>query len=89
MKWLYTMLLLIVIVGMTHKGVAATPKKITCSYHGQFKHTESDTHLARKSTTDACFESQMELFESKRGNLPDDEQAEYIIESCLNETVCS
>jgi hypothetical protein len=91
MKWFFPTLLIVLIatlLGASHMSLASEKTKIkgvTCTYNGKFKHTSPSPHEARRATTNACFESEISL----RPNLPDDEQADLIIESCLNNTVCS
>ncbi|MCB0391518.1 MAG: hypothetical protein KDD58_09510 [Bdellovibrionales bacterium] len=96
MKWFIPILALILallLIGSAHQSLAAArntaSKKVTCSYGGQFKHSSADAHMARKMTTDACFEAQLEIFEQQRGQLPGDDQADLMIESCVNKTSCS
>ena len=96
MKWFipFTALLIAaLIIGATHNSLAANrsaaSKKITCSLGGKYKHSSSSAHQARQAAATACFESQMEIFKIQRGSLPDDEQADYIIESCVNQTTCN
>lgn len=95
MKWFFptlSLLLMAALLGISHSSLGAPEdsskresKKITCSYHGKFKHSSTSAHTARQATTTACFESEI----SRRPNLPDEDQGDYIIETCLNETVCS
>lgn len=98
MNWfttIITMIIALMLIGLSNMALAApkrnvtSVRKITCSYGGQYKHTSTNAHSARKATSNACFEAQMDLFQSQRGALPDDDQADYIIESCVNQTRCS
>ncbi len=83
------------ILGAAHSSLAGTrtlssnTPKVTCSNGGKYKHSGSNSHSVRKATTDACFDSQLEIYQQQRGALPDDTQADLIIEACLNRTVCS
>lgn len=91
MKWFFPTLLIVLVatlLGVSHMALASdkgSQKNTTCTYNGKFKHSSSSKHEARKATTIACFESEVSL----RNSLPDEDQADLIIESCLNNTVCS
>ncbi|MCB9026298.1 MAG: hypothetical protein H6625_08280 [Bdellovibrionaceae bacterium] len=95
MKWYIPFLALILalmLIGVTHNSLASTRKtaslKVTCTMGGKFKHSSSNAHIARQSTSKACFEAELDLFQKQRGQLPDDEQADLMIENCVNETTC-
>ena len=96
MKWhipLIAVILALLFIGVAHKSLAMgrepNQKKVTCTYSGQFMHTANSKHEALKATSKACFETQLNLFEDQRGHLPDDDQAEDMIESCVNQTTCT
>jgi hypothetical protein len=50
------------------------------TYHGE----GANKHQARAVASKSCFNQQLDLFEAHRGRLPNDEEAESIMLSCVN-----
>jgi len=62
-------------------------KGITCS-HGDFKASGESQYEVRQKVANLCFDKYMNRFSSQRGGLPAQDQADMLIEDCVNNTVC-
>lgn len=63
------------------------PTVVTCTHtdgYGSYSGKGSNRHEARSEASTQCFNRQVDLFEKTRGTLPDEDQAEDMIISCLN-----
>ena len=90
MKYFYLIFATLMLLMISHNGVAQTKsatKPVSYAYKSgdmSVKGMGIDKNTARSNASEQCFKKRMDMFEKQRGQLPDEDQALMIIDSCVN-----